>query len=300
MNSIDSGYDEILGSNYELCKTSLQELKTLVKSWYPETDFSKFDNRFVREDYESEFIELKKAGLITNYFFAYKENDQYYLLDGFNRLLTSYGNIDFNPTVFVKVLTTKLPDYHLMRIMFHLNMWKLQGDGHHNLRPSDFFDRGFRLLLNKKFGIDLYSYTDYNTKTRDKDDFYVLHYFFRNERDFCEAFAFDLPELRKLLENPNIIEDIKELLKANDYLEKPFKNYDMFVNGYAMFLSWRRVVGDTSEHKFETYLNTLKSDAKFFKKLQGMSGNESTRKNIYEFFRAPYKKPEDKKEPFKL
>jgi hypothetical protein len=300
MNSIDSGYDDILGSNYELCKINFQELKTLVKSWYPNTDFKEFDNRFVREEYERGFVELKKAGLITNYFYAYKENDQYYLLDGFNRLLTDYGQLDFNPTVFVKVLTTKLPDNDLMRIMFHLNMWKLQGDGHHNFKPNDFFDRGFRLLLNKKFGISFYSYSDYDKRTRDRNDFNVLHYFFRNEQDFCEAFAFSFTGLRKLLENPNIIGDLKELLKANDYLEKPFKNYDMFVNGYAMFLSWRRVIGDNSEHKFETYLEKLKNDSKFFKKLQGMSGNESTRKNIYEFFRAPYKKPEEKKEPFKL
>ena len=173
-----------------------------------------------------------------------------------------------------------------MGIMFRLNMWKLQGDGHWDMKPNDSFDRGFRLLLSKKFGIDFYSYTneEYHDRTRDKEDLDIITYYTRNERDFCEAFSFALGYLKIIFEGPHIIDDLKELIKANDYLVKPFKNYDMFLHGFAMFLGWRRALKDEKEYKFETYLEKLKANTKFFKKLQGMSGTDSTRKNIYEFF----------------
>jgi hypothetical protein len=52
-----------------------------------------------------------------------------------------------------------------------------------------------------------------------------------------------------------------------------------------MYLASKRVHGDDGEYKFQTYIDKLKSDKKFFTKLQGMAGNDSTRKNIYNFFR---------------
>jgi len=287
MNKIDFGYDSVLSSNYELHKSTLSELKSLAKSWYPNTDFTKFDERFIRDNEESSFIEMKKAGLSSNYFYAYKENDQYFLLDGFNRLFTEYGKLDFDCPVYIKIITDKLPDNHLMGIMFRLNMWKLQGKGHWDLRPDEFFDRGFRLFLHKKFEVDLYSFTnkEYKDRTRDREDMSVIRYYTRNERDFCDAFAFRLGDFKTIFENPNIISDLKDLIKANDYLTKPFNNYDMFLNGFAMFLAWRRALKDDNEYKFETYLEKLKDNTKFFKKLQGMSGTDSTRINIYKFFR---------------
>jgi len=287
MNKIDSGYDSLLDSNYELHKTTLSELKVLAKSWYPNTDFSKFDDRNTRVDHEPSLVEMKKAGLSSNYFYIYQENGQYYLLDGFNRLFTNYGNLDLDCTVYVKVITDKLADHKLMGIMFRLNMWKLQGNGHWDLNPKEFFDRGFRLLLHKKFEIDIYTYNsdEYKNRKRDQDDMRVLLHYTRNERDFCHTFAFGLGDLKTVFENPNIINDLKDLIGANDYLIKPFKNYEMFLEGFAMFLAWRRALGDNDEYKFETYLNKLKANAKFFKKLQGMSGTDSTRINIFKFFR---------------
>lgn len=287
MNKIDSGYDNLLGSTYELHKTTLSELKVLAKSWYINTDFTKFDNRFVRDSEEPSFIEMKKSGLSSSYFYAYKEDDNYFLLDGFNRLFTDYGKLDLDCTVYVKLITNKLSDNQLMGIMFHLNMWKLQGKGHWDLKPDEFFDRGFRLLLHKKFGVELYSFKniEYNDRTRYKDDMSVITRYTRSEHDFCDAFAFDLGELKILFGQHNIIGDLKDLIQANNYLKAPFNNYDMFLNGFAMFLAWRRVKGDNSEIKFQTYLDKLQANTKFFKKLQGMSGTDSTRINIYKFFR---------------
>jgi len=155
MKKIDQGYDNLLGSSYELHSIQLSELKNLAKSWYEGVDLTKFDNRFTLniEREEGNFIEMKKSGLTSNYFFAYKEDDKFYLMDGFNRLFTDYGKIDIDCTVYLKILVDKLEDHQLMHIMFRLNMWKLQGDNQCGFKPDDFFDRGFRLLLSKKFNI---------------------------------------------------------------------------------------------------------------------------------------------------
>ena len=150
-------------------------------------------------------------------------------------------------------------------------------------------------MLHKKFNIDIYSYTniEYNDRKRDKQDMDIIQHYTRREQSYCDAFAFSLGQFKILFENPNIINDLKDLIKANDYRTSPFNNYNMFLQGFAMFLAWRRVGGDNSEHKFETYLEKLKANKKFFKKLPGMSGTDSTRINIYNFFREPYAKPKE-------
>lgn len=297
MKLIDSGYDKVIGSEYELHTTTLGDLRKTAKSWYSKgTDFSKFDNRSPRGSDEPNLVEMKKSGLISNFFFAYRSDKKHYLLDGFNRLFTEYGKTECDDTpVYIKILTSPLKDNQLMGVMFKLNMWKLQGGGHWNFKPDHFFDRGFRLFLYEKFSIDIYSYSEYLTRKRDFD---VLKYFFRHEQSFCEAFAYSLDGLRLLMESENIVEDIREVLEANNYTkdEVPFKNFDMFVNGFAMFVSWRRVCGDQSEYNFKTWLDKLKADKKLFKKIPGMAGNESTRKNIYEFFRGEFKTKKDSTE----
>lgn len=58
----------------------------------------------------------------------------------------------------------------------------------------------------------------------------------------------------------------------------------MFINGFIMFLARKRVSGDSSEYDFNDFLNKLYDDKKFYKKLITMSGNDSTRKNIFNFF----------------
>lgn len=287
MKTIESGYDNLIRSNYELWSTTFNEFKVIAKSWYTDTDFSQYDNRYVREDHENRFKAMKYAGLMTNYFFVYKEDDTFYLLDGFNRLFTSYGNLDIDCPILVKVITDKQEAHDLMRIMFFLNMWKLQGEYHNGFSPDNFFDRGFRLLLSKKFDVNIYTYDDYHTKTRERSDFEILHQYFRNQYEETADFSLPLDGIGVLLSQKNIIEDLKELIKSNDYLYStiPFKNFTLFLNGFAMFLSWRRVNGDNNEYKFQTYIDKLYEDNKFFKKLQGMSGNDSTRKNIYIFYR---------------
>ena len=294
MKKIDEGYDNLLKSKYELYSVQLFELRDLAKSWYKDINFKEFDNRHIRSGNENEFIEMKRTGITCNYFFAYRENDKYYLLDGFNRLFTDYGQIKIDCTVYLKVLVDTLEDSQLMYIMFTLNMWKLykssySGNGFH---INDFLDRGFRLFVHSKFGIDFYTWKEWDDRTRNKKDIDVLEYYFIKERDFCGYFKFNIDEVAILFSRKNIVNDIREIIKCNNYLTPPFNNYEDFLSGFIMYMTENRVNGDDDEYKFQTYLDKLYADKKFFKKLQGMSGNESTRKNIYYFFRGPKEKPE--------
>ena len=297
MKKIDDGFDSLLNSKYELYSIQLFELRDLAKSWYKDVDFKKFDNRFVRGDKEETFIEMKRTGIICNYFFAYREDDKYYLMDGFNRLFTDYyGKIDVDCTVYLKVLVDKLEDNQLMSAMFTLNLWKLSHRVY-QFEIRDFFDRGFRLFIYSKFGIYFYNYDDAfdekwvrkYTKEREYDDVDVLDYYFRNENDSADYFKHSYENVSKLFSQKNIVNDIREIVNSNNYLESPFKNYDYYLKGFIMFLSWKRVLGDNSEYKFKTYLDKLYKDKTFFKKLQGMSRTDCTRKNVYNFYREKKK-----------
>jgi hypothetical protein len=282
MKKIDSGFDNILNSNYELYSIRLFDLKTLAKSWY-NVKFKEFDNRYVRRDYDCDFLEMKRSGIICNYFFAYREDDKYFILDGFNRLFTDYGVINVDTVVYLKILTDKLPDNQLMSIAFSLNMWKLQKHVMRNFSVDQFFDRGLRLFLYSKFNITLDIKNSDNRK-RYCSDVKVLEKYFQFEtEEYCGDLS--LSELKLLFSHENIINDIKNIIESNDYLVMPFAHYDTFLEGFVMFLSWKRIHGDNSDYKFKTYLELLYKDTKFFKKLVNMSSNDSTRKNVYRFYR---------------
>lgn len=294
---IDKGFDSVVESDYILYALPYSKLQEIAKLWYgPNFDFSNFDNRHIRGEYdEAQVIEMKKTGLLCNLFFAYVEDDKYYLLDGFNRLFTNYAEINLDQIVYLKVLTSKLEDHQLMSTMFKLNLWKLYSSGytHSGFRINDFLDRGFKLLLKSKFDIEFYKFPDYKNnadwyekRTHDKEDLDVLEHYFVHESEMTADFKYSYHHVGRLLSNPNVINDFRNIIKANDYKEKPFNNYHLFLNGYMYYLSLMRLKGDDRNiFTLDYFLEKLYADEKFFKKLQGMSGNDSTRKNIYKFFR---------------
>jgi len=299
MKIIDNGYDDLLNTNYILYSVKYQDLKEIVRSWYGDINFREFDERDIRYNHDIPINTTKQSGLICNLFFAYLEGDKYYLLDGFNRLLTNYSSIDSNPTVYLKVLIDELKGHELMRVMTFLNMWKLSGinDNHYGRQISNFFDRGMKLLLYMKFGIEFYinekqvdmEKEGYIRPQNDKrwsnyNDINIINCYFKHENESTAMFYFSYHNILKILSNVNIIDDLKDIIESNDYDYEPFPHYKTFLEGYCMFLASRRVMSDETPYKFEIYLNLLKDDKKFFKKLQGMSGNDSTRKNIYNFF----------------
>lgn len=280
MEKIDSSFDPILNCNYDLCKSTLNDFKVLAKSWY-DIDFNDFDNRIKWYSIdENSIIETKKSGLLCNYLFAYKEDNRFYLIDGFNRLFTTYAELEENPIVYIKVITDKLEDHQLMHIMFKLNMWKIYGTVKTSeYSISNFFDRGFKLFLHSKFNI---KFND--RKGPYESDIRMLDYYFRRERESVDYFKFGLSDVSKLFSNKQIVNDIRQITAVNQYDEPLFRNFDSFFKGFIMYLSRKRVSGDTEEYNFEYFLNHLYEDKKFYKKLVGMSGNDSTRKNIYKFY----------------
>ena len=286
MKQIDIGYDNLLGSKYELYRLNFSELKTLATSWYGKTDFKKFDRRKVNyEDQDKEVKIMKRAGIITNYFYAYLEDSKYYLLDGFNRLFTEYGRISEDTPVYLKVLTSRLHDYELMRVMLYLNLWKLRSGSGRGFRTDDFFDRGMRLFLYKKFGIEIYCYgEEYSERKRDNTDFEVLEKYFTRESYDGGMHEYDFKELIVLIANERVIGDLKEICDSNNYLKKPFNNYDDYLNGFIMMLARRRLLGDMAEYKFKIFLEMLYVNKKYFEKLQKMSWTDATRKSIFKFY----------------
>jgi hypothetical protein len=276
---VDSSFDEMLGSSYELYAFRFSHLQQEVKSWYIDVDIKAFDNR---NEYlhhggtrDSIYTIMKFSGVVSNNFYAYRDqNGKMYLMDGYNRLLTSYGNLPFDTTVYLKVLTSKIPDNKLMSIMFILNMWKLSnsGNGDTTFKVKNYLDRGFRLFMKSVFKLEI-----------TKHNMYALDKYFREE-SIADYYNYDLDELYILFKSEKVIDDFKEIVRVSNLEEKPFNNFDTFKDGFGRFLSRRRLKGDVSDHKFEDYLDKLKSD-KLFKKLPTMSGNDSTRKNVYEFFR---------------
>ena len=297
MKIIDIDYDNILNVEYELHKGNLSELKTIATEWYKDIDLTKFDNRFLCESDEDNFINMKKSGLVSNLFFAYKEGDKTYLLDGYNRLFTNYGKIETDTPVYLKLITTKLEDHKLIGIMYQLNLWKLANQDRINggFDIKNFLDRGFRLLLFSKFDIELYHHPNnirYADRERSNYDIDALDHYFINEQDFAGYFKTSYYGVEVLLTQKNIINDFKAILKANNYnnhkeenKDKYFKNYEKFVEGYIMYLHHLRIKGYSEPIELDYFLKRYHEDKVFSKKLPTMSGNDVTRKNIYKFYR---------------
>lgn len=285
MREVDSNYDCILEVYYKLYSVKLSELKKLAKSWYSDFDLKSFDTRAdYQHNDDSNLVEMKLSGVVSNYFYAYKEGNEHYLLDGYNRLFTDYGELDLDPIVYIKIITDECPEHKLLSIMFRLNMWKLSKKGIHGFDTHSFLDRGFRLFIQKKFGIDIYDGGDYLMRTRNRSDFKVLDFYFKDEKKIACYWNHKFKNIIKLFSHKNVVNDFREFVTINDYLSSPFNNYHNFVNGYVMFLSWRRVEGDDNDFIFNDYLEMLKQD-KFYKKLIKMSGTDSTRINVFNFFR---------------
>jgi hypothetical protein len=289
MKKLETTFDDLLGCNYSLYSVRYSELMDTVKSWYDGYNLKEFDNRFTGNPrYEVDFKVMRKSGLLTNLFYAYKEEDKFYLLDGFNRLLANYGELDKNTTVYIKIIEDKLEDFQLMSLMFNLNLWKLYNENYGGFTLKDFIDRGFRLFLKSKFNVELYYCKTYDERVKYKDDIRILEEYFINEDETSGNFKYDYKHVARLFLNENLLGDFRDLLLNNNYLKQPFSNFHMFLEGYAKFLSWRRLNSDNTQYKFIDFLEILYRDKVFFKKLQGMSGNDSTRKNIYKFFRNTY------------
>lgn len=285
---IESGYDNIANSNYHLYSIPYNEIKIIVRSWYNDVDLTAFDS-ISEHSNVNEVIVNKVSGIISNLFFAYHENGRYYLLDGFKRLLTEKGNLDLTENVYIKVYTDMLNEHELNKLLYLFNQWKLNTtSSYYGGLIGNMFDRGIKLFYKVKFNIDIYDWkhnnSAYDNRMRNINDMDILKYYFMYDSDIWQD-IYTNDNLSILMKNERIISDIRNIININNYLIQPFGNYDMFIEGYCKFLSYQRIKNNISDLPFDFYVDELKKDNKFYKKLIGMSGNESTRKNIYNFFK---------------
>lgn len=286
---IDSGYDNFIKSEYVTYSINYQDLIEIVKSWYPNENFDNFDikssNQHSRNDVN--VMLQKKIGIITNIFLAYNENSSYFLLDGFKRLLSSYQTIDIDSPVYLKVLTSELSDSKLMSLMLELNAWKILDRSGSDI-ASNLFDRGWMLFLKYKFKLNVYhgNADSYAERIKYVTDIEILSAYCKNERESVGYFNLDLIELRQLFNNKQIIDDLNELFTINNWVKSAneFHNQDDFILGYAMFLSRERLKNNENNLPYEYFLSCFKKNTKVFKKITNMSGTDSTRKNIYNFY----------------
>lgn len=281
MKLIDKAYDEILKCGYELYSIKFKDLILLVRDWYGTEDFSEFDKRTEVDEWGEGLEVIKETGIVSNYFYAYREDTKCYLLDGFNRLLTNYSVLDSNPIVYLKVINTKIKDHELMRIMCYLNMWKLGS-------LKNFFDRGMRLFLNSKFNIDINDNKQWFNTGLNGDLSNIGNYFQidNNMWDCGSGERYGHDDTMKLISGKMIIKDIKQILSIKRYIreKEPWEHYHKFLDAFFRFLSRRRLYDDLIDYKFEDLLNRLYEDKKFFEKLKGMSWRDTTRQNIVKWF----------------
>lgn len=284
---IDQGYDNLLQVDYVLYKSTLAEAKKWVRSWYEGYDLTEFDSQSSNEfKREKEILESKKAAIACNLLFACKEGDRYYLLDGFNRLLTDYAEVDGDAPVLLKVITSPMQPNKVMSLMLRFNLWKLSTTGTWHCANIDlFFDRGLKLLLKSMFNVSFYSFDNYHTRERGRRDMNVIQNYFTNETKDYGVHPKSYSSLCLLFDNKRIVDDIKEIVAANNYLNEPFSRCNFFVDGFANYLSELRISGDMEHYTFDHFLEMLYADKKFFTKLQGMSNTDVTRKNVYAWFR---------------
>jgi hypothetical protein len=106
----------------------------------PETDYGYKNHKASIENPPKEIYEYQN-------FFILKDNEKYFLLDGFRRLLW-YNAPDMD--ILVRIYDReKMSDKDILTMMVNLNHHKFYGGS------QKFYDRGFALLLVSVFGIDI-------------------------------------------------------------------------------------------------------------------------------------------------
>jgi hypothetical protein len=286
MKLIDEGYDSILDVEYELRSGTMLELKNDFKDYTSGLSLENFDRSSQDKLDEREYKIIKDSAIISNYFYAYRDHTKLFLVDGFSRLFVKQNLIDDNAIVYLKVIKGPITNNKLMRIMTLLNLWKLSSNTNRETNIKLFFDRGFRLLLFKLYGLTFQKFKCIDSKHHwgDKNDLDIIQWYFIKEFD-TTYYHYEFNQTLQLLTNAKFIDDLTEILKVNSYDLVPFNNFEDFFNGFMTFLARNRLRGNMSEIKFETYLQLLKQDTKYFNALQKMCGNDMTRRNIFKWFK---------------
>lgn len=148
------------GLKSKLIKWSKPQLTEEEGEWYlnaKDKERRYYENLDIIEEKSADRIE-KVEHAIESYFFVIEEKADggYVLLDGFNRLFGSYYD-NHQKEIFVKVYKN-LDAVEYTQIVLEANDWKIKSNGY----DENFLDRGVKLSLFMKYGIDLRKNFGYN------------------------------------------------------------------------------------------------------------------------------------------
>lgn len=303
---IDSNHD-ILGNEYFLTKINLKFLSDLLKEKWKDINFEQFNENYNNEHYqlidkkikpiyqnqekwaleninnkeelnnfifntaiENGFISLNVPGFNG----SIDVDTKLYLIDGYRRLLYDFRFIErnLNQNVYVKLYTENLSAIDSSKLLFHLNLWKMNKDhgyfGGQINKSKVWFDRGWRFFIYLKYGL---MFNDWL--------FYLLDRYINIEKMYYL-------DVYKIISNERFIFDLAQL---NDISLTKYEHNDVILKSViANVLGKRRLNGD--EFRF-----LLKDFDKFYKlklndmiKISEMTRTSSIENKLYglvkEFF----------------
>lgn len=143
--------DNLLDATYEIITINARKFSQRLKTTYENLGIDISEHNSVGGNlYSNDKGDTPIEAYAYQLFFAYKKDGEYYLLDGYRRLLWAENipNIDINVHVY-----ENLNDQQLINLMMYLNHWKFSS-------TNKFWDRGFSLFYKTYFDINISSIND--------------------------------------------------------------------------------------------------------------------------------------------
>ena len=274
---IDTNRDHITNKPYDLYKVNLQELSELIKSKYPKVNFADFNRDHISHrnpeydhtDKEMEDNFIFNASTENNFISIYSEEGikltgKFYLLDGFRRLLYDFKNVkkDKDKEVYVKVYDKNTTDQDMMKLMFHMNLWKFpQG-------INVWLDRGWRFFIFERLGILVQSESERDDNYNNVGNhFGLLEDYFRCTEDYQVMY--------KMITSEIFYDDIAlfdTIIKGKTLIgrEGKDKKDSNFAWSFASYLGRRRAKGKFDKIEYADLIKLIKVKVNDINKIKKM------------------------------
>ncbi len=247
--------DNLLNASCAICTINAQELSSYLKanllkqnidigSFNPDLQISYIRESAIEESPPKEIYEYQNFFLLFD-----KEKDQYFLLDGFRRLLWyNPPDVDIMVRIYEK---QNLTNVKILNLLLDLNHYKFYG--------GNYTDRGFSLCLKLIFDVDL-------RKIKNSYNGYMSY---KEERMSYSIKAAHRTEENKLVKgkilHPEFLNDLKFLESLSD-----FEYMSNGLAGRQLYLFREKTDKKASFKKFSEYItNNKKILSPLFKKVDG-------------------------------
>lgn len=233
--------DSLVGCNYELVQfTNAQDLSKNLKSTLSSlgVDYNEFNSNNTQTTFSWEKKEdvsenpPREIYEYQNFFLIEKEDGSFCLLDGFRRLL--WYNTP-NVPVYARIYKEKdLNSGQILSLLVYFNNWKFFGQ-------SQYYDRGFALLLYTVFGLRIHDY-------KEAFDAYLSSSKIKNDYSFGGSSGnVKNSTIKERILNPHFISDIKFIQELNS-------NENCMINSYFGALVFKQRQESDSEFKSEDFI----------------------------------------------